>query len=755
MTATRIQAQIDAVTVYREGARVRRVCEVTRDGDGYPAVLYLTGLPLAMSDGSVRVSVEPDGEGAAPVAASVRVVLDVPDGDDGLPPPVDEELEAARKAVRLLSGRISQVKRELSRMERLVIASRPKGGVGPESDHPPPPSPTAARISLLELRERRERALRGELAELDRELRDAELEAKRLEARHSQATTARQVSEHELRKALVIALRPGGDAAPRARLAIEYMVPGARWAPAYSIRITPDQRALFSMRALVAQQTGEDWRGVALTLSTADAQGWTELPRLAGMRIGRRQPAPVTTGWRQLPGDTEELFRDYDRALGRREALAGLPDAASQWDDETREITVPTRRSPTSPGVKTAYSEGGDFDEVTMPYGVAPLPKEQESAPAAAPAPAMFSLGGSAPTPPEARGRKATKKEAADEPPAMEAEEITASRASAGGRAGTAPIARDRARREEPGEPPAVMASADLLAYSDLRMPPPGAEQRGALRPARPTEIYLERLRERQMDISFNVPAVLAIAGRRAEAVTRLGLPPRYRVISSDRYDYAYPSDTPVDVPSDGVFHSIALVSRQADVAMRYVVVPREAAEAFRVAEVDNPLSAPILDGPVDVYLGRDFLLTSDVAFTPPGGTMRLGLGVEQAVKVARNTSYREESSGLMRGTLLCRHQIRIDVHNHLDRAIDCEVRERVPTAREGDGDIEVSVERVEPAWKRYEPGPAHSPEAGLKGGYAWTVRLDGSGGRARLEADYVIKIPAKYELVGGNRREA
>jgi hypothetical protein len=36
---------------------------------------------------------------------------------------------------------------------------------------------------------------------------------------------------------------------------------------------------------------------------------------------------------------------------------------------------------------------------------------------------------------------------------------------------------------------------------------------------------------------------------------------------------------------------------------------------------------------------------------------------------------------------------------------------------------------------------------------YAWRVRL-APGSKLRLKARYVVRLPAKSELVGGNRRE-
>ena len=66
------------------------------------------------------------------------------------------------------------------------------------------------------------------------------------------------------------------------------------------------------------------------------------------------------------------------------------------------------------------------------------------------------------------------------------------------------------------------------------------------------------------------------------------------------------------------------------------------------MGEVD----APLLDGPIDVYVGDDFLTTGAVSDVPPGGELRLGLGVEQGIKVARNARFREKTGGLMGGRL-------------------------------------------------------------------------------------------------------
>ena len=835
MEAARATSRIVGVTVFREGAQVRRIAEIGKAPTGenagaYPDAIRITGLPLAMHDSTVRVTIAPvkAGEsGRIPVAADIRVTLDVPDDDDEMAPPVDEELEAARHLVKVLDGRMSQVKRELARVQRLTIAPRVKPAKG-DAAVPPPESPTSSRLALLALRESRERALRGEMAELHAQYREAARQAKRLSERYRRATTARQAHENELRKAVVVSLRPplsnpggdpGGDSgasgqdgehpyrgkslasevlADRAHLEVQYMVPGARWAPAYHVRLGQGGDASFGMRAVVAQQTGEDWSGVVLALSTANVQSWSELPDMPSIRIGRRQPRPRKAGWRPPPSGAEQLYRDYDRWLDSGPA-SGAADGARPLisvDEDSREIT--TRIKPYG-----APGGAGDFERrATLEYDraepeVAAYDDEESTGevvmPKPAPAPARPASSYSAPPPAmqamparakkrgglfSALGGSSRRERSTAEVPAYDMAE--AARASMSPdmsdddfaptfsgdfgddvmmmRSGGPPDAGGGIAgftRMAPPEPePALVAGAELLAYNELRMPDPRSRIRGALRPAGAAELYLEMLVAQRVEVRFDVITVVQAAIRQAEAIAHSALPPRCQPLRSDYYDYVYAADTVVDVPSDGSFHSIPLMSRSADARTRYVVVPRESTDVFRIAELDNPIGSPILDGPIDVYLGKDFLLTSDASFTPPGGTLRLGLGVEQAIKVSRNTSFREETSGLMRGSLALKHEIRIEIQNHTGRPIDCEVRERIPTKAEDNDDVDIVVEGSKPAWESYEPDLAESPaEAHLEGGYRWRVEVP-SGARKPLKAEYTVKISSKNELIGGNRRE-
>lgn len=777
----RIASRIEAVTVYRAGALVSRVAALEAVGAELPRTVQILDLPLSLEDGSLRVRVEPahgsESDGSLPEASDVRVALDVPD-PEGAPAPVEpESLRAARVEEERVRDEMAQVERALERLGRLVIPPRPQGRPG----RPPLPSPTAPRIELLAFRSARTRLLHERRRALHEELRRASEHRALLEERELRASTARQAKEHELRKSAVIRLRPG--TARAARLVIEYLVPGARWAPSYTIRFDRAlARAELAVRAVVCQRTGEDWNGVRLLLSTAQAQRWTELPELHGVRIGRAQPAPPRTGWRPAPTGVDALYADYDRAFGgpgRKPAPAAVPEPVPAPNRPSGQAGrgVPTetaafdeghttgkyalspdadymsefdedRTSPARPGLADAletFREEQTEPARSISTLMAPMP--QNAAPPMPAAPAR-----QAPMPmPEmqaarmsksrggfglALGRAVAKKEAA--PPGAY---------GGGGDGGGGP----RGARDDEAPAPELRAAPELLAYGNLRMPAPADTRRGSLVRAEDTEIYLELLTHLHVRVELDVFAAIGRAADRARQIVRQALPPRHVAPrDEDGFDYAYRAEAPANIPSDGSFHALPLSQHQAAARPRYVVVPRETRDAFRFVEIDNPLSAPLLPGPADVYIGSDFLVTTDVRATPPRGLLRLGLGVEQGIKVSRNTSFEEKTAGLMRGSLALRHEVRISVANRLDRPALVEVRERLPvSATEDDSDIDVAVIETRPAWQPYE-----QHDAPIRGGRRWEVEV-APGKDTDLLAVYEVRIAGKHELVGGNRREA
>jgi uncharacterized protein (TIGR02231 family) len=77
-------------------------------------------------------------------------------------------------------------------------------------------------------------------------------------------------------------------------LALSGVTPQAGWEPSYDVRLAQDGKtAGLTFRALVRQQTGEDWKDVELNLSTARPSAGGAPPELPPWRVSLYRPMPM------------------------------------------------------------------------------------------------------------------------------------------------------------------------------------------------------------------------------------------------------------------------------------------------------------------------------------------------------------------------------------------------------------------------------------------------------------------------------
>jgi hypothetical protein len=712
MRALAVSSRIEHVTVYARGARVRRVATVAASAEP-PTAIRFTNLPLALIESSVRAEVV----GGAAVAAQLRVSLDVPTtgATSGEEP---EEVLAARRRVAAAAAELTRLEAALGALSGQAVV------VADPSEEPPAPwsAVVAARQALVELRGAADLALRRRLIAA----RADATEARRLLAlateRAARASSTRPPKVHELRRVVEVELaRPPGGADAELRVAIEYRVAAARWVPSYVARID-GAAARVEIRAAVAQRTGEDWTGVGLALSTAQPDQFATLPELAPQKIGRRQMTPAKAGFRAPPAGGDGLFVDYDRSAPPRPPAPAPPRPADAVQDRTEpEPSRPMLKRAITSVVWDEESSRAKDAFHTPPQGV-PMPaaaaKPRAASPTAAgamPPPPPMSVPMSAPMPVQAPSLGG--------PPR-------------GGFGGGGPPQPERDTVETAAAVPAPLRVR--LDYTELRMAAADQPGRGSLVSA----------------------AAGAFAGAVAQAVvadvnqlSALVPPPHCNDRWADRYDYAFAADGTVDVPSDGGWHALAITAKPSTVVLRHVAVPREQADVFRLATITNPHDAPLLPGPIDVYDRGAYLVTSTVDLTPPGAAVDIGLGVDPQVKIARNAEFHEEAAGMLRGALKLIHDVVVEVDNRSARAVDLEVRDRVPVTRDGDDSVEVAVLHADPAWEPWVPDPDAPADLRLRGGRRWRVKVPAST-KTTLRASYEVKLSSKLEIVGGNRRE-
>lgn len=718
-------ASIVAVTVHRSGSTVERRVTVKRGG-GWPAELSIVGLPLALSDATARVRVAGvEGAGAA-FAGDPHVGLYARPAAETVEPPTEAALRDARRAVKRTERAIAQREAELSMLAAAGIEPRPE----PSDGRAPPPSPMQARLALVEFTDTLGEARHDEIEGLRATLGEQREALARLEDEARRASAAQTVDAAAVTKELRVGLSIEGEV-DAVELAVSYYVPGARWVPAWQVRLDRAGRAAsIEMRAHVAQRTGEDWTGVRLTVSTADPVRFTALPTLRSIRIGKAQaPSGPTRGFRPPPRGAEALFADFDRdraSLRARAPRSGSPPSPSTAAVPETPVWAPIARvvgygkGMAAEELVDAFDDEGGYDEMPMASAGAPPPPPMRAAPA----------------PSAPRGR-AMRKRSADKAEMLREEAASGFGGALGGSAA--------------GGGGAPRPSA--LDFAALRLPAPDSGERGKLVAVEAGARYREGLSTDGRRLSFDPVGAVQAAELHAAAVARMALPGDTRAVedTSGLYDHAWTATATVDVPADGGWHALPLSVEELPCALRYVVVPRESTHVFRLAALQNPGGAPLLGGPVEVYVDDTYVLSTRLPTVPGRGRFDLGLGVEQGIRCARNTRFEElRSDARVVAMTELRHTIDVELVNRLGTPADIEVRERIPQPAEG-AEVVVEESAVEPPWQAYPQLERGRP---LVGGRRWRVEV-APGESAALSATYVVKIYAANELVGGNRREA
>ncbi|WP_143657999.1 DUF4139 domain-containing protein [Embleya scabrispora] len=710
-----VASELRSVVVHAVGAVCVRNCEVDLPAEASgPVRVRITGFPLTAYGDRLRARVVAGGAGVR--VTDVRPAVDVEVVDDADLPDVLRDLEAAESRLRALRERRARLDAELGRIAGLEPVSPPV-----RRGDPPRTAPVSALLELAAFADERSAALHERITACDAEIREAMRDVDVYRFRLNAGSGAERTERAQASGTAVVTLEHTGGAGP-VELAVEYHVPGARWAPMYQLRLDEAMTGgTLVMRACVAQRTGEDWSDVRLGLSTADLARGADLPELKSLRLGRRQSAPAHAGWREPPTGLADLFAGYDasRAERARSSRPG-PGAAAG-------------------AVEMAVASETMDDEDRIVYRAAPPPAPVTAAPAPLAAPMAPGGYGGPPPPaaarpaPRSRFRRGASAEAAGGD-AYGGDTYGGAGFAAFQESGFAPEA--DARFVDTDEDPSVPTEpgADLLDYAalELRGADDEPQARGRLRAA-----------------ASEPGGVAAEYRRRADEVTRLTLP-EHALAPRDAagsYDYRFDTAAPAEVAADGAWHTIPVCEIEIGLDPEFVCVPALDDAVFGTVVLANASPHALLAGPADVSVAGEFLMTVPLPTLAPGARERVGVGVVESVQVSRNAHMRESTAGLRGGTVVLDHRIEVEAVNHLARPIRLDILERVPVT--DDKDVRIEEHDGAPRWVEDTELRDGRHVAGAR---VWHVEL-APGERKDLTGGYEIRIPAAKAVVGGNRR--
>lgn len=251
-----VDSSIRSVTVFADRAQISRVGQATLDKPGI-VELDLKGLPEDLDPQSLQVS----GEGTAKVT-----ILDVSGSTEELPAvsndrirAAQDELDAAHRAQETLKDRAAVLDAQtkyLADIRGATTAAQPEGQKRPD---------TQEWAALLAFNSE-------QLTRLAADRRTLQVEQKAADERTDLAT--RRLAELKGSPAKTVTnVRVRLDVAEPGTLTLRvaYNLEGAAWSPAYDTRVTTGSEGKVELAyyAMIENGTGEEWKDVDMTLSTA------------------------------------------------------------------------------------------------------------------------------------------------------------------------------------------------------------------------------------------------------------------------------------------------------------------------------------------------------------------------------------------------------------------------------------------------------------------------------------------------------
>ena len=336
-------ADITAVTIYSEGATVVR--QVTVDVPAGTHEVIVPGLPVNTIAEALRVTPS-DGVriGALSLAKGRQPVTD--DTPSDAVAAATAEVERLEQVLRDHDTAISMIRLAVMAAEEQVAFLRGLSNQDGLAATSPDDIRALAQLVGSETLAARQSALEAEV-EAQAALRDRADDGELLDrARQALAALTAPVDQ-----GAVLTLTVQTETDGPVTLDISTIVGEAYWRPTYDLRLTRGETPTLEIdrNVLVTQNSGEDWDGVALTLSTARPGGQSQAGEVYGIR-------------RQIVSE-EDLVRDRAQAADSYDGLMAAP----VMEMSPVVVLEESRMYTNLMGANVTYTYGG---EVTIRNGV-------------------------------------------------------------------------------------------------------------------------------------------------------------------------------------------------------------------------------------------------------------------------------------------------------------------------------------------------------------------------------------------------
>ncbi|NTW98771.1 MAG: mucoidy inhibitor MuiA family protein [Geobacteraceae bacterium] len=295
-------SRITAVTVYSDRALTARSATLNLKPGNY--LIAFEALPTLMIDDSVRV----EGKGTAVATiAGLEIKRSFLEGSG------EKRVQLLQEEIRVLerkSAGLDARKAGISAQKAFLESIRVAWGDRISKEL------SVGRPTSAELQDASSFVGSG-ITKAEEQIRDIESEKKELKdridalRRQQNEATGSTRKESKTVEVTVEVAREGGLS-----LELASMTPQASWEPFYDVRLAASAKtAELTFRAMVRQQTGEDWNNVDLTLSTARPAIGGAPPELHPWQISLYRPQPIMAERMMAAPAPRSMAKKAGRAL--------------------------------------------------------------------------------------------------------------------------------------------------------------------------------------------------------------------------------------------------------------------------------------------------------------------------------------------------------------------------------------------------------------------------------------------------------
>lgn len=304
-------SKIDAVTVYPDAASIIRHASIELPAGTH--TLVFRGLPMNLDPASLRIEGESDGKLSIGSVESRVAPADNAQADSA----IAEQLRKLRNDRDIKQTMIDTLGAKRDMISRYAQASPEKlgGDSAPLEIDKWNAAWDVVGSAMGKINEEL-RVARNDLRDLDDKIKAVENSTRGPDART------------RLLREVTVELEAGS--ALKGKMILSYRVNGASWRPLYDAQLTTDAKggkASLDLvrRALISQRTGEDWKGVTLSVSTARVNRGTRAPDMQTQRLAFWEPPvimsrPAPAPRANAPLQAEALQQSTDESRLRKKA---------------------------------------------------------------------------------------------------------------------------------------------------------------------------------------------------------------------------------------------------------------------------------------------------------------------------------------------------------------------------------------------------------------------------------------------------